>query len=139
MKKLSTLLFRRPTLLRQARLANLAFAYATLQKFSMRIARARLSGRVTLKHAAPQAERYWASLTALDINQSVIEEHFSDEDLMEMADVVAFVTGNDALDVTFALEDVGDIFLLPLRVELEREGVIIDRPIAHLEEPRPQG
>lgn len=139
MKKLSTLLSRRPTLLRQARLANLAFAYATLQKFSARIVRARLSGRVTLKHAAPQAERYWASLTALDHNQSVIEEHFSDEDLMELADVTAFVTGNDALDITFALEDLGDVFLLPIRVELEREGVIIDRPMAHFEEQRPQG
>ena len=136
MKKLSTLLARRAALLRHARLANLAFAYATLQNFATRISRARLGGRVTLKHAAPQAERYWATLTALDHSQSVIEEHFTDEDLMEMADVVSFVTGNDALDITFALEDLAEVFLVPLRVELEREGVAIDRAPAHVEEPR---
>src|SRR5688500_15637874 len=101
MKKLSTLLVRREAMLRQARLANLAFAFATLQKFSARITRAQLDGRVTLAHAAPQAERYWASLTALDMNQSVIEEHFTDHDVMELADVVSFVAGNEALDITF--------------------------------------
>jgi hypothetical protein len=136
MKKLSTLLSRRAALLRHARHANLAFAYATLQNFATRISRARLSGRVTLKHAAPQAERYWASLTALDHRQSVIEEHFTDEDLMVMADVVSFVTGNEALDITFALDELGELFLLPLRSELEREGITIDRPAVRVEEPR---
>ena len=136
MKKLSTLLSRRPTLLREARLANLAFAYATLQKFAARIHRAGLAGRVTLKHAAPQSERYWASLTAMDGNQSVIEEHFTDEDLMEMADVVSFVTGNEALDLTFAIDELGEIFLQPVRLELESEGVTIDRAGAEVEEPR---
>ena len=130
MKKLSTLLVRRQTLMRHARLANLAFAYATLQKFSTRIARAQLDGRVTLAHAAPQAERYWASLTALDMNQSVIEEHFTDQDVMELADIVSFAAGNEALDITFELEDLDEIFARPLREELEREGVVIDRPIA---------
>ena len=51
MKKLSTLLTQRQALLRQARLANLAFAYTTLMEFAHRIARAQLSGRVTLKHS----------------------------------------------------------------------------------------
>jgi nucleotide-binding universal stress UspA family protein len=126
MKKLSTLLAHRQALLRQARLANLAFAYHTLGAFAERIGRARLTGRVTLRHAAPDAERYWASLTALDGSQSVIEEHFSDEDLMDLADVVAFATANDALDITFRLEELGDHFLAPLRAELERAGVSID-------------
>ncbi|MGH7959920.1 MAG: hypothetical protein ACREH8_23295 [Opitutaceae bacterium] len=136
MKKLSTLLSRRPALLRQARLANLAFAYATLQNVQFCINRAQLSGRVTLRPAAPHAERYLPALIALEGNQSVIEEHFTEEDLMELADVLAFVTGNDALDTTFALEDLGDLFLLPLRLDLEREGIVIDRPAAQVEERR---
>jgi hypothetical protein len=130
MKKLSTLLSRRRDLLRRARLANLAFAFVTLQKFALRITRAELDGRVTLAHAAPDAERYWASLTALEMNQSVIEEHFTDEDVMELADVVAFVTGNEALDITFDLEDLEELFIRPLRDELDREGVVIDQPTA---------
>jgi hypothetical protein len=139
MKKLSTLLSRRPALLREARLANLAFAYATLDNFSARIRRAQLTGRVTLKHAAPHAERYWASLTALDSSQSVIEEHFTDEDFMEMADILGFVTGNDALDITFCLEDIAELFLAPLRTDLDRAGIIIDASTPQLEEPRAQG
>lgn len=139
MKKLSTLLSRRLALLHKARVANLAFAYATLQNFVTRIRRAQLSGRVILKPVAPQAERYLAALAAWDINQSVIEEHFSDEDIMELADVLAFVTGSDAHDLAFALEDVDELFLLPLRTALESEGIIIDRPSAPLEEPHRQG
>jgi hypothetical protein len=53
--------------------------------------------------------------------------------------VLAFVTGNDAHEITFALEDLSDLFLLPLRVDLEREGVVIDRADAKLEEPWRQG
>ncbi len=132
MKKLSTLLTQRQALLRHARLANLAFAYSTLCKFDARIARARLTGSVALKHAAPNAERYWATLTALSGNQSVIEEHFGDDDLMDLADVLAFVTGNDALDVTFRLEDLAETFLAPLRTQLEREGVVIDHSDARV-------
>lgn len=127
MKKLSTLLSQRQALLRQARLANLAFAYTTLMEFARRITRAQLSGRVVLKPPAPHAEHYWASLTALDGNQSVIEEHFADEDLMDLADVLAFVTGNESLEVTFRLEDLADAYLVPLRMELERNGIVIDK------------
>jgi hypothetical protein len=120
--------------LRQARLANLAFAYATLQRFQDRITRARLNGHVCLKFAAPHAERYWPQLIALENSQSVIEEHFTEEDLIDLADVLAFVTGNDAHEITFALEDLGELFLLPLSVDLQREGVAIDCPGAKLEE-----
>jgi hypothetical protein len=138
MKKLSTLLNERRALLQKVRLANLAYAYATLQQFLRCIDRARLTGRVTLKHAAPQAERYWASLTALDMNQSVIEEHFSDEGIMELADVVSFLTANEALEITFDLADLSEAFLVPLRTELEREGIVIDAASAEIEEPRRQ-
>jgi hypothetical protein len=130
MKKLSTFLSRRRDLLQQARLANLAFAFATLQRFAGRITQAQLGGHVTLAHAAPHAERYWASLTALEMNQSVIEEHFTDEDVMELADVVGFATGNEALDITFDLGDLEELFIRPLREELDREGVVIDLPTA---------
>ena len=136
MKKLSTLLLQRRALLHRARLANLAFAYVTLQRFLARIENARLRGRVTLRHAAPHADRYWASLTALDLSQAVIEEHFSDEDLMDLADVLSFATGNEALDITFELEELAELFIAPLRIELEREGVAIDRLDAKVGEPR---
>jgi hypothetical protein len=139
MKKLSTLLTQRQAILHQARLANLAFAYDTLARFDRRIARARLSGAVTLKPAAPNADRYWASLTAIDGRQSVIEEHFSDEDLMDLADVVGFVTGSEEAEITFRLEEIADVFLIPLRVELEREGVQIDGAISTAEAPPRNG
>jgi hypothetical protein len=127
MKKLSTFLRQRQDLLRQARLANLAFAYRTLGDFAERIARAQLTGRVTLRPVAPDAEHYWPTLTALDANQSVIEEHFTDEDILELADTLAFIVSGDATEFTFHLEDLGELFLAPLRVQLQREGIAIDR------------
>ena len=134
--KLSNILAQRQALLRQARLANLAFAYQTLGRFAERIDRSRLGGGVCLKQAAPDAERYWASLTALEGSQSVIEEHFTDEDIMDLADVISFVTGNEALDRAFRLEDLAETFLVPLRAELEQAGVAIE-PNAHpAREPR---
>ena len=136
MKKISTLLSRRLALLQEARLANLAFAYDTLRSISVRINRAKLTGRVTLKSPAPQMERYCASLTAWEASQSVIEEHFTDDDLMELSDVLSFLTNSDPLEITFPLEEFAEIFLAPLREELEREGVAIDRPMSQLEEPR---
>jgi hypothetical protein len=36
--------------------------------------------------------------------------------------------------MTFAFEDVTELFLTPLREELEREGVTIDRPAVPIEE-----
>ena len=127
MKKLSTLLTQREVLLRQARLANLAFAYQTLNAIAARIVQTQLSGRVTLKPMAPKEERYWPALLGDDINQSVVEEHFSDQNVMDLADVIAFITANDTAEISFRLEDIADTFLVPLRVELEREGVSIDQ------------
>lgn len=136
MKKLSILLAERERLLRQARLANLAFAYQTLGNFAERIARAQLRGSAVLKPVAPEEERYCATLSALEGSQSVIEEHFTDEDLIDLADVVALATGHPHAEVTFRLEDIGEVFLSALRVELEREGVVLDQPGAPVEEPR---
>ena len=126
MKKLSILLTQRRALLRQARLANLAFAYHTLNALTTRLDAARIAGAVTLKPMAPAEERYWPVLQADDFNQSVLEEHFSDQDVMDLADVIAFVTANDTAEISFRLEALADTFLIPLRLELEREGVAID-------------
>jgi hypothetical protein len=133
--KLSILLNQRQALLRQARLANLAFAYAKLGDFAGRIARARLGGEVSLKHAAPDAGHYWASLTALAGPQSVIEEHFADEDLMDLADVLSFITGRNDHEFTFRLEELADKFLAPLRLELEQAGVALDRGLPPVGQP----
>jgi hypothetical protein len=124
--KLSKLLTNRAMILRRAYLANLAGAYHTLSAFSQRIARARLGGLVNLKHAEMSEERYWPALRALEGNQSVIDEHFTDEDILELADAVAFATDEEALDLDFQLEELYDKFAAPLRFELERAGVTID-------------
>jgi hypothetical protein len=127
--KLSILLSQRQALLRQARLANLAFAYAKLGDFAGRIARARLTGEVSLRHAAPEAECYWATLTARAGRQSVIEEHFTDEDIMDLADVLAFTTGKNDPELTFRLEELPEKFLAPLRDELEQGGVQLEADV----------
>jgi hypothetical protein len=124
--KLSQLLQARENLIRRAGLANLAFAYELLSNFARRIARARLSGSVTLKSADPDADLAWASLTALEGNQSVIEEHFTDEDIMDFSDAIVYVTGGDEVNLTFRLEDLSENFLVPLRGVLEQAGVEVD-------------
>jgi hypothetical protein len=124
--KLSSLLNQRLSILQQAQLANLAFAYVRLDDFSTRIARARLGGEVRLRHPTAETEQYSALLTALEGSQSVIDEHFTEEDIVDLADVIAFLTGDGELDLTFRLEDLADRFLQPLRARLKREGVVFD-------------
>lgn len=131
MNKLSLLLAQRPALLRQVRLAHVAFAHATLTTCAARIARARLSGMVTLCCADPDNDRFCAALTALDGRQSLIEEHFTDEDVRDLADVVAFVTCSKELEFTFELSELATRFLEPVRAELERSGIAIDAVEQH--------
>lgn len=126
--KLSQLLRQREGLLQQLRLANLSYAYAKLTDFAGRIRRARLTGEVVLRQAAPSLERYTASLTTREGNQSVIEEHFADEDVADLADIVSYLTGEPELDVVFPIDEVADKFLRPVRQELEHIGVSIDLP-----------
>jgi hypothetical protein len=130
--KLSHLISQREALLRQTHLANLAFAYQQLDVLVSRIDRAQLRGLVCLQPCAPDEDRFWPVLTALEGNQSVIEEHFTDEDVADLADLLAFNTGRDDLMVNFRLEDLGGKFLAPLRVELLKEGVQLEN------EPCPQ-
>jgi len=133
--KFNELLEGRENLQRQAALANLAFAYETLREFAERIARAQLSGEVTLKSADPDADRYWATLTANRGPQSVIEEHFTEEDLTDFADAISFSTGHDDFEATFSIEDFPQAFLAPLRSALESSGVVMDTDPLPAEKP----
>lgn len=134
--KLSQLLRQREALLWQSRLANLAFAYGQLAGLAARIAAARLRGPVRLQSADPAAERYCPELTALAGSQAVIEEHFTDENVLDLADLLGFLTGRDDVNTTFRLEDLTAEFLTPLRRKLERAGVDFDAGSPGLAEPR---
>jgi hypothetical protein len=118
------LIQQRDGLLRQARLANLAFAGQRLGVFAARIARARLRGLVRLRTGDPTAEQPWPGLTALEGSQAALEEHFLDEDGVELADILGFL-GEDVAGggFTFRLEELEDRFLSPLRQELESAGI----------------
>jgi hypothetical protein len=124
--KLSTLLANRSSLLRRAQLANLAYAYSTLRLLADRIARAKLTGWVRLRQAGVNEDPYEASLDALEGNQSLIEEHFTDQEIVEMADSIAFAEDADTLDIEFPIEELREKFVDPLRLELKDAGVTLD-------------
>jgi hypothetical protein len=132
--KLAYLLHQRQVLLRQARLANLAFAYWHLGRLVTRIANARLHGLVSLQFADPAAGRLWPVLTALEGSQAVIEEHFTDDDILGLADLLAFLTGEEGADKTFRLEDNMAEFLVPLARKLAQAGVELES-VPRLAEP----
>jgi hypothetical protein len=134
--RFNELLDARETLQRQASLANLAFAFETLREFARRIARARLKGEVNLKSADPDADRYWATLTAVDGKQSLIEEHFTEEDLTDFADAISFATGHNDFEATFSIQDFPQAFLAPLRSALEQSGIVMDDETQPTEKPR---
>lgn len=133
--KLSLLLLQREALLRQTRLANLAFVYRHLGSVVARISRAQLRGEVCLQLAEPAAERYWPVLTAREGNQSVIEEHFTDANILELADLIGFITGKAGVDTTFRLENMAAEFLAPLEQKLEEAGVELEPEKFRLPEP----
>lgn len=124
--KLSQLLAQRDALLLQTRLANFAFAYVKLEEFAKRIERARLTGGVCLKRIAVEGQPI-ATLSALTGQQAVIEEHFTDEDISDLADVVGFILDGNNLEISFPIEELGDTFLGPLRREFEEHGIVIDQ------------
>lgn len=117
------LLHERDALLRQARLANTAYAYRRLGEFAGRIARAQLHGVVRLDSGDPAGERPWPGLTALDGSQAVLEEHFLDEDILELADILRFLGVDTGSGVSFRLEELAGRFLPGLRRELEQAGL----------------
>ena len=124
--KLSQLLASRSALLRQATLANAAFAYSTLAQLSRRVDLARLGGPVRLLAIDPAAERFAPQLVALARNQSVIEEHFDETDLLRLADALAFVGESGATEFEFRLEELLPRFAPALRATLRSAGVEID-------------
>jgi hypothetical protein len=124
--KLSHLISQREALLRQTHLANLAFAYQQLDMLVARLDQANLRGLVSLQPRDTAADRYWPVLTALEGSQSVIEEHFTDANVSDLADVLAFNTGCDDAVMHFRLEEIAEKFLVPLRCELLGAGVQLD-------------
>ena len=124
--KLSKLLASRQSILRQAHLATLAHALMTTQRLAARVGTAKLRGRVRLQPADPAEERDWPTLTALETNQSIIEEHFSDEDLVNLADAAVLALESEFSELEFQLEELADKIVLPLRQELEGAGVTLD-------------
>lgn len=122
--KLHHLLEQRRVLLRQTRLANTAFVYDELGKYAARIARGNLRGSVTLYLANPDAQRAWPSLVAEEFSQSVIDEHFVDEDMLDLVDLLVFASGGEKpASFSFRLEELDSRFRAPLRMELKCAGV----------------
>lgn len=124
--KISKLIATHHAIIQQARLANLAQAYVTLRRCAERVHCARLCGLVNLRQPDAAEGRMWASLTALEGSQSVVEEHFCDEELMEFADAVAFARGIELLDITFRIEALMPEFVHPLEAQLKQAGVDFD-------------
>jgi hypothetical protein len=124
--KISKLIATHHAIIQQARLANLAQAYLTLRRCAERVRRAQLCGLVNLRQPDAGEGRMWASLTALEGRQSVLEEHFCDEELMEFADAVAFARSIDVLDIEFRLEALMTEFVVPLEAQLKQAGVDFD-------------
>ena len=122
---LSHLLASRPALLRQALLANTAFAYTTLRDLARRIDTARLHGPVRLLGVDPSVDRLVPQFIALAGSQAVLEEHFDEADLVRLADALAFIEpGQDAAtELEFRLEELLARFSPPLRDVLREAGV----------------
>ena len=126
--KLTDLLAQRQALLRQAHLANLAFAYERLGEFARRITRGGLRGPVVLKRADPENGREWPVLIALCGSQAVLDEHFSEEDIIDLSDVIAYALDARDSEVAFNLGEVRPLFQRPVRLALEEAGVRVDEP-----------
>ena len=136
--KLAQLLNQRAALLRQAQLANLAYAYGQMRQLVTRIETAGLRGPVCLEPADPEEERYWPTLRALAGSQAVIDEHFTENELLELGDLVVFLSGDVEQATTFRLEDMGARFLAPLQHKLELAGVEFDSAGPRAAEPAPR-
>jgi hypothetical protein len=118
------LLHQRADLLQQARLANLAYACQRLGIFAARIARARLRGLVALHPCDPSDAQPWPALVAIEGSQAVIEEYFLDEEIVELADILAFLGEDLPPDgLRLRLEELEARYLPLLRGELEAAGI----------------
>lgn len=117
------LLQQRDAILRQARLANLAYAHQRLGEFSARLARAGISGPLRLEAAAPEEGRPDATLEAA-CSPAVVAEHFLEGELTEFAELLAFMRGaGDGEAQELAAAELESALLPALARLLAREGV----------------
>ena len=65
----------------------------------------------------------------------MIEEHFSDEDLVVFADVLGFATGHPTHELTFYIDQL-DEFVTQLRHDLDQAGVVLDDRPRRVRAPR---
>ena len=122
--KLHHLLQNRPLLLQRKRLADVAFAFDELGKFARRISTGNLRGAVELHLADPDMGLAWPVLVGVGCSQSVVDEHFLDKDVLDLADLLVFASGNERKTTfSFRLEELERRFLRPLQRELENAGV----------------
>ncbi len=134
--KFDDLLNYRDELVRHARLANVAYAYQWLTDFSARVAQSGLRGEVMLRAADAEGNPRKPRLHAVDFNQSVVQEHFLDEEIAELSDVLAFAhNGSLIVELKFRIEEVAARFLPALRRELEESEVFPEEPASSTEEP----
>lgn len=132
--KFSQLLLHRDLLLRQARLANVAFAYARLGSFMTRCGRAGLRGSFVLRDGDAADGLPWPTLVAEDSSQAVLEEHFVEEDIVELGDIFAFVNGGGRVaERRFRLAEIEQSIRPALRRELQAAGVPPPEPAAPAE------
>jgi len=124
--KLSNLLATRQLLLRQSYLANLAYCFRSFENLARRIHRARLHGPVRLSQEDPSEERYWPVMASLDGRQSVIEEHFDDDDILLLVDGISFALERSFTELEFDLSEMEGRFVRPLRQALIEAGVDVD-------------
>jgi hypothetical protein len=120
---ISHLLAHRDAYLARARLANLACAHEKLRNFADRLARAGITGSVRLRSTGPDDEPSVPTLAGLDSHPAVIEEHFTDEDAVDLVDVLRFLRGEEAVDLVIAAPDIPTTLLAPIQAELRRAGV----------------
>lgn len=125
--KIEQLLQYRDALLRQAHVANLAYAYQRLRDLSDRLALVGLRGAVTLRLGDPTDEESVPQLLSDEDRQAVIDEHFVDEDVADLANIFGFlINGRPATELRFKLEDIAEHFLPRLRDDLVKAEVELD-------------
>lgn len=136
--KFQELLNRRNELLRQARLANVAYAYQWLGDIAERIERAGLRGSVTLRGPDSEQEQGTAVLVANDFSQAVVQEHFLEEEIAELHAVLAFVHGAGVIvELKFELDEIAARYLPSLRQALEAADVLPKEEPSSVEDAGP--
>lgn len=136
--KFKNLLRRRQELLRQARLANVAYAYQWLGDFAERIARAGLHGSVTLRGPDAESGQSEVTLVAEDFSQAVVQEHFLEADIAKLHAVLAFVHGAGIIvELKFELDEIAARYLPSLRQALEAADVLPKEETSSVEDSGP--